>query len=179
MNIKVGQGIRYQAYDKSGLVTDKFALVVDVTESEIVAVPVKAVSLWNGHDYQKAYVCYDELGAEYPRDKDNVRLQDCPPPFSDVTHLPGNLFAYAALDDMQKLLVFDEEKCKKYHVEIVDEGKKISKRDMKNVLNHPWIDQLQKQKLHDARSRGIAELESRLGLNQDDMESPQDDVEFE
>lgn len=84
----------------------------------------------------------------------------------------------SALDDVQKLLVFDEEKCKKYHVEIVDDGAKISKRDMKNVLNHPWIDQLQKEKLHDARRRGIAELESRLGLSQDD-DILKEDTQFE
>lgn len=156
------------------MVHREFALVIGVTEGRITAVPVKCISLWNGHDYQKASVCYDELDAEYPRDKDNVRLRDCPPPFSDVTHLSGNLFAYAALDDMKKLLIFDEERCKKYHVEVVDDGKKISERDMQKVLNHPWTDQLQKEKVSDVRSNRVADLESRFAFNNNDNK----DMEF-
>lgn len=87
--------------------------------------------------------CYDELGAKYPEDKDNVRLKDCPPPFMQLSRgADGGVYALA---DINNPIVFTKEQCIKYHVTVLDKGEKISDRDMNEIFNHPWDEQKQKQ----------------------------------
>lgn len=46
---------------------------------------------------------------------------------------------------MSRMISFDEAKCRAYNVQVIDDGKKISERDMQTVRHHPWPIQAQKE----------------------------------
>lgn len=46
---------------------------------------------------------------------------------------------------MNRMISFDEAKCRAYNVQVIDGGKKISEKDMQTVRHHPWPTQAQKE----------------------------------
>ncbi len=72
MNMKIGQAIRYETDRSIG-----YGVIIRVFENSIEFVDVNYIGR-----YTK---CYDDVGAVYPDDKDNVRLKHCPPPFSKLS----------------------------------------------------------------------------------------------
>ncbi|MBU5446324.1 hypothetical protein [Blautia sp. MSJ-36] len=131
MNIEMGQAITYKN-ERRGI---GYGVIIHSTENSISFVEIDRIT-----EFTK---CYDELGARYPEDKDNVRLKDCPPPFKQLSRgVDGGVYALA---DINNPIVFTKEQCIKYHVTVLDKGEKISDRDMNEIFNHPWDEQKQKQ----------------------------------
>lgn len=134
MNIEKGHAIHYEIPNPY---YEGNAVVIGVTDKNdtIFCVAVERIKRFTK--------CYDEPGARYPEDKDNVRLKDCPPPFKQLSRgVDGGVYALA---DINNPIVFTKEQCEKYHVPVLDKGEKISQRDMDEIFNHPWDEQKQKQ----------------------------------
>lgn len=136
-----------------------YGVIIHSTENSISFVEVDHAT-----EFTK---CYDEPGAKYPEDKDNVRLKDYPSPFKTLSNgREGGIYALADIDNP---IVFTKEQCEKYQVTVID--KEVSKRDMHEIFHHPWIDEMQKQKI----------MERRKGININiiyDDEEKEDDMEY-
>ena len=133
MDFQVGQAISYKygspSYRQQGVI-----IGVDDNTIDIVSVNRK-----NG-----IIKCYDEPGADYYRDRNHVRLRNCPPPFSSLTsNRPGMAYANA---DIENPVMLRKDNLAEYQVQILEDGRKVPKVDMDKIFNHPWEDQLQKQK---------------------------------
>ncbi len=156
MSIEKGHVIHYKISEPY---YEGNAVVIEVSDRNgtIFCVEVKQAT-----EFTK---CYDELGAKYPGDKDNVRLKDCPPPFMRLSRgVEGGVYALADIDNP---IIFTKEQCEKYHVTILDRGEKISQRDMDEIFNHPWIDQKQKElKINESiqrRKERVRDLDDKYG----------------
>lgn len=153
--MKKGQVITYKN-KRRGI---GYGVIIHSTENSISFVEVDRST-----EFTK---CYDEPGAKYPEDKDNVRLKDYPSPFKTLSNgREGGIYALADIDNP---IVFTKEQCEKYQVTVID--KEVSKRDMHEIFHHPWIDEMQKQKI----------MERRKGINIHiiyDDEEKEDDMEY-
>ena len=159
MDFQVGQAISYKygspSYRQQGV-------IIGVDDN---AIDVVSVNRKNG-----IIKCYDEPGADYYRDRNHVRLRNCPPPFSSLTlNRPGMAYANA---DIENPVVLRKDKLTKYQVQILENGRKVPKADMDKIFDHPWEDQLQQQKTM-PRRRGI-------GISRiiDDEEEKEDGMEY-
>ena len=121
-------------------------------------------------DYKDDWVrCYDEVGANYERDRNNVQLKHCPPPFTKVSRgVPGKVYARA---DMENPVILQKSHLPAYSLQILERGTKVPNADMKKILEHPWEDQLQKQKT--MRRRSGIDISSII-----DNEQKEDGMEF-
>ena len=133
MDFQVGQAISYKygspSYRQQGV-------IIGVDDN---AIDVVSVNRKNG-----IIKCYDEPGADYYRDRNHVRLRNCPPPFSSLTsNRPGMAYANA---DIENLVVLHKDNLAEYQVQILEDGRKVPKADMDKIFDHPWIDEMQKQK---------------------------------
>lgn len=158
MDFQVGQAISYKygspSYRQQGVI-----IGVDDNTIDIVSVNRK-----NG-----IIKCYDEPGADYYRDRNHVRLRNCPPPFSSLTsNRPGMAYANA---DIENPVVLRKDNLAEYQVQILESGRKVPKADMDKIFDHPWEDQLQKQKTMHRRS-GV-DISSII-----DNEQKEDGLEF-
>ncbi len=153
MNIEMGQAIMYKN-ERRGI---GYGVIIHSTENSISFIEIDRIT-----EFTK---CYDELGARYPEDKDNVRLKDCPAPFKLLSrNIEGGVYALADVDNP---IVFTKEQCEKYHVTVLDNGATISQRDMDEIFNHPWMDQKQKElKLNESiqkHNERIRDLDDKFG----------------
>lgn len=158
MDFQVGQAISYKygspSYRQQGV-------IIGVDDN---AIDVVSVNRKNG-----IIKCYDEPGADYYRDRNHVRLRNCPPPFSSLTsNRPGMAYANA---DIENPVVLRKDNLAEYQVQILEDGRKVPKADMDKIFDHPWEDQLQKQKTMHRRS-GI-DISSII-----DNEQKEDGMEF-
>lgn len=133
MDFQVGQAISYKygspSYRQQGV-------IIGVDDN---AIDVVSVNRKNG-----IIKCYDEPGADYYRDRNHVRLRNCPPPFSSLTsNRPGMAYANA---DIENPVVLHKDNLAEYQVQILEDGRKVPKADMDKIFDHPWIDEMQKQK---------------------------------
>ena len=121
-------------------------------------------------DYKDDWVrCYDEVGANYERDRNNVQLKHCPPPFTKVSRgVPGRVYAMA---DMENPVILQKSHLPAYSLQILERGTKVPNADMKKIFDHPWEDQLQKQKT--MRRRSGIDISSII-----DNEQKEDGIEF-
>lgn len=121
-------------------------------------------------DYKDDLVrCYDEVGANYERDRNNVQLKHCPPPFTKVSRgVPGKVYARA---DMENPVILQKSHLPAYSLQILERGTKVPNADMKKIFDHPWEDQLQKQKT--MRRRSGIDISSII-----DNEQKEDGMEF-
>ena len=158
MDFQVGQAISYKygspSYRQQGVI-----IGVDDNTIDIVSVNRK-----NG-----IIKCYDEPGADYYRDRNHVRLRNCPPPFSSLTsNRPGMAYANA---DIENPVVLHKDNLAEYQVQILENGRKVPKADMDKIFDHPWEEQLQKQKT--IRRRSGIDISSII-----DNEQKEDGMEF-
>lgn len=140
MDFQVGHAIYY---DGGNPRYSYYGVVVDVNESEVELVHV---------NYKKQYVrCYDEPGADYQKHRNNVQLKNCPHPFTSLSRgFHGMVYANA---DMEHPVVLKKDDLNKYQIRILERGTKVPNADMKKIFNHPWEDQLQKQKTMRSKRR--------------------------
>lgn len=139
MDLQVGQAVRYDYGNPRYM---HYGVIVDVDEKSVGIVDV---------DYKDDLVrCYDEVGANYERDRNNVQLKHCPPPFTKVSRgVPGRVYAMA---DMENPVILQKSHLPAYSLQILERGTKVPNADMKKIFDHPWEDQLQKQKTMRRRS---------------------------
>ena len=121
-------------------------------------------------DYKDDLVrCYDEIGANYERDRNNVQLKHCPPPFTKVSRgVPGKVYAMA---DMENPVILQKSYLSAYSLQILERGTKVPNADMKKYsITHGKISYRQKE----IRSK------RRCGLNivWDDESEKDEDMEF-
>ena len=158
MDFQVGQAISYKygspSYRQQGV-------IIGVDDN---AIDVVSVNRKNG-----IIKCYDEPGADYYRDRNHVRLRNCPPPFSSLTsNRPGMAYANA---DIENPIVLCKDNLAEYQVQILENGRKVPKADMDKIFDHPWEEQLQKQKT--IRRRSGIDISSII-----DNEQKEDGMEF-
>lgn len=158
MELQVGQAVRYDYGNPRYM---HYGVIVDVDEKSIGIVDV---------DYKDDLVrCYDEVGANYERDRNNVQLKHCPPPFTKVSRgVPGKVYARA---DMENPVILQKSHLPAYSLQILERGTKVPNADMKKIFDHPWEDQLQKQKT--MRRRSGIDISSII-----DNEQKEDGMEF-
>lgn len=158
MELQVGQAVRYDSGNPRYM---HYGVIVDVDEKSIGIVDV---------DYKDDLVrCYDEVGANYERDRNNVQLKHCPPPFTKVSRgVPGRVYAMA---DMENPVILQKSHLPAYSLQILERGTKVPNADMKKIFDHPWEDQLQKQKT--MRRRSGIDISSII-----DNEQKEDGMEF-
>lgn len=133
LKIKEGQGVFYKGCRNA----IRNGIVINVSENSIDVALVHPIKLRDK--------CYDDEGAIKEKHKDNVRLKDCPPPFSVAYQRSENgLYCYA---DMDNLIHIKESEFESINLGIVDDGAVITEHMMEEIKNHPWQDQLQKQKV--------------------------------
>ena len=139
MELQVGQAVRYDSGNPRYM---HYGVIVDVDEKSVGIVDV---------DYKDNFVrCYDEVGANYERDRNNVQLKHCPPPFTKISRgVPGRVYAMA---DMENPVILQKSHLSAYSLQILERGTKVPNADMKKIFEHPWEDQLQKQKTMRRRS---------------------------
>ena len=158
MDFQVGQAISYKygspSYRQQGV-------IIGVDDN---AIDVVSVNRKNG-----IIKCYDEPGADYYRDRNHVRLRNCPPPFSSLTsNRPGMAYANA---DIENPIVLCKDNLAEYQVQILENGRKVPKADMDKIFDHPWEEQLQKQKT--IRRRSGIDISSII-----DNDQKEDGMEF-
>lgn len=158
MELQVGQAVRYDSGNPRYM---HYGVIVDVDEKSIGIVDV---------DYKDDLVrCYDEVGANYERDRNNVQLKHCSPPFTKVSRgVPGRVYAMA---DMENPVILQKSHLPAYSLQILERGTKVPNADMKKIFDHPWEDQLQKQKT--MRRRSGIDISSII-----DNEQKEDGMEF-
>lgn len=139
MDLQVGQAVRYDYGNPRYM---HYGVIVNVDEKSVGIVDV---------DYKDDLVrCYNEVGANYERDRNNVQLKHCPPPFTKVSRgVPGRVYAMA---DMENPVILQKSHLPAYSLQILERGTKVPNADMKKIFDHPWEDQLQKQKTMRRRS---------------------------
>lgn len=132
MSFKVGQGIRYIQRGYHGYL---YGVILDVSDTHITFAKV----------YEADHIlCYDDMGASYDKHRDNVRLKDCPLPFSAVScGVSGGAYVYANADAYIK---WDALQCKQHHVEVIDGGHTVTESMMNEIKHHPWQEQPEKEK---------------------------------
>lgn len=158
MELQVGQAVRYDSGNPRYM---HYGVIVDVDEKSVGIVDV---------DYKDDWVrCYDEVGANYEMDRNNVQLKHCPPPFTKVSRgVPGKVYARA---DMENPVILQKSHLPAYSLQILERGTKVPNADMKKIFDHPWEDQLQKQKT--MRRRSGIDISSII-----DNEQKEDGMEF-
>ena len=78
--------------------------------------------------------------------------------------------AYANAD-IENPVVLRKDNLAEYHVQILEDGRKVPKADMDKIFYHPWEEQLQKQKT--MRRRSGIDISSII-----DNEQKEDGMEF-
>lgn len=141
MSLKVGQG--FVIYQQK---REYYGLVINVTDDAVEYVSVRAVN----DGVQPTVKCYDDMGAVYPKDKDNVRLTSCPPPFSNVC---GGVSKDCCISDAYAVADMDHvhsvsKMCFETLCDIIDNGVCISDKDMETVRHHHMENPLQKEKTY-------------------------------
>lgn len=159
MDLQVGQAVRYDYGNPRYM---HYGVIVDVDEKSVGIVDV---------DYKDDLVrCYDEVGANYERDRNNVQLKHCPPPFTKVSRgVPGRVYAMA---DTENPVILQKSHLPAYSLQILERGTKVPDSDMKKIFDHPWEDQLQQQKT--MRRRSGIDISSII----DNEEKEEDGMEF-
>ena len=109
MELQVGQAVRYDYGNPRYM---HYGVIVDVDEKSVGIVDV---------DYKDDLVrCYDEVGANYEMDRNNVQLKHCPPPFTKVSRgVPGKVYARA---DMENPVILQKSHLPAYSLQILERG---------------------------------------------------------
>ena len=109
-----------------------YGVVMAQTDGVLDVVPV--------HGLSSDMKCYDEGGAVKARHRDNVRLRDCPPPFTLLCAFAERSGCYAHADPAAAIR-FSPDDVMARGLVVVDGGAKVSERDMAEIRDHPWRDE--------------------------------------
>lgn len=117
--------------------------------------------------------CYNDVGAVKERDKDNVRLNDCPADFKFYAgHEKLGAYVYADMDNLGELT---KEQCKFYDVNPMLDGDGnflyVSKPMYKEIRSHPWQEQYEEEFVRDSSSD--SSLQMKLALKAEEQRKKQ------
>ena len=146
-NIESGQGFEW--YDHKGV--RRYGVILNTSVSNVEAVLVVPCIRDN-----YTLVSYDDANAKESRDKHHVRLNSCPPPFSDLgTYYDlrrGKMSNAMAIANLDNTISFSNEffnqRCR-----ILDDGVTISDKDMYRIWNHPFPRQPEKELVYADRRK--------------------------
>ena len=130
-----GQGIEWISR-VGGRAVRHVDLLVE-SDQGLMAVPVRPVKPWTK--------CYDDAGAVYATDRDNVRLAYSPDMFTKLrdSSESGQCYVYADLSQARSasraFLALN-------HATLLDDGRKIDDKDMRSVKCHPWPQEPQQER---------------------------------
>ena len=167
MNIEIGQGFRRQRPDGA---RPFYGLVTGLSDGRVSFVPVMDIYDLSGVRLGRIR-CYDDPDAVEKTDKDNVRLESCPPPFSafgTYSNKDGKPISNSvAIADMRReqsvpMAVFVR------GAEVIDGGAKVSDYDMARVYSHPWQSRNQRERI--CKDMTEMNLDSGPDAKQDDPE---------
>lgn len=164
-DLKAGQSVVWQCgptvYGADGTAMDsiQYGLVVAAGGGRVGIIGVDAVD----RNFTRFY---DSVDADPDKDKDNVQLKDCPPPFTELCILsetyrnedydvdgaiegrvpiaPGGAYAIARFSG-ESLHVFDQADLDRLGVEMADPDHPVSDRDMRAVMSHDVDSVLQRE----------------------------------
>lgn len=118
-------------------------IVIGTTDDHIEVLPVRPLN--------ENIKCYDDCGAIKNIHQHNVRLRDCPPPFDAAyKRFSEGLYVYANLEESLK---FDSKACNDLNMTVVDKGSYITEDMLEELYNHPWSEQLEKEKVLSFKDR--------------------------
>lgn len=124
---KDGSSVAWLAND-----TIRYGVVVRGTAVSVDIVPV--------YRLDSGIKCYDEGGANSVRDKNNVRLRDCPPPFSELCAQVDKNACYALAAAGACCTMYIEEMSEN-GLDFMRDGTRVSDRDFADILDHFWRDE--------------------------------------
>lgn len=117
------------------------------------------------------HICYNEPGANYDLHRDNVKLRDCPPPFTELMSVAEHgSFVHA---DVKKLRRLSKQKCEAYGVIVLDDGITVTNDMMRELWNHPWHDDLHRELSRNPK-RIYGDGNRRRGLDIDGVDMSDD-----
>lgn len=155
---EVGQGISWTPREEG---FDLYGIVLDSDRHGLLVLEVLPLG-----PYDK---CYDDLDADRRIHADNVRLFDCPPPFSKIVEETMRRCGYdrkgyvvATVDDPIELSIDD---VNMLNVRIIDGGEKVSERLMHEIYHHPWPTQLEREKAVSKANDRAGMAEAAFGLD--------------
>lgn len=156
IEIHIGQGIKYDSR-RTGC---EYGIVIDVGNSCINIAPVYSI--------ESDTKCYNDAGAVKEKHEHNVRLKDCPPPFSALCRRSERgVYCYANMKETQH---FNQNDCINRNVTVIDNGACITKGMMEEILKHPWQNHPEKEKINHRSRIGVAGL-----CNEDEVDESKDD----
>ena len=141
MSVQIGQGF----VRKRGSTGTFYGLVVGKHDDLIDYIHVDRIY----EDSRGRIRCYDDGDAIKDQDEHHVRLDSCPPPFSAFGSFRNyngetrsNAVAFADMSNVRSLPsgLFENGACK-----IIDNGAKVSEKDMDVVYNHPWSSRMHRE----------------------------------
>lgn len=119
-----------------------YALVVGTHDAVVDYITVGPIYRTGRRDVR----CYDDEDAIKEQDEHHVQLDSCPPPFSVFGYIKNqdgktksNIVAFADMSNVKTLPIqlFENGTCK-----IIDNGKKVSEKDIDTIYNHPWASRM-------------------------------------
>lgn len=165
LNLEVGQGIKYCKSDRNNKLSYHYGLIINTTDNSIGFLNVLPSFRKIGFGEEYKVPCYKDGNALYEKHRNNVRLEGYLSVFTELSNgRKDGVYVYA---DIEHPVIYDAEDCKIHKVAGIDGNEKISKEAMAEVLNHPWIDQPQKEKLH---RRPLPDVPENIRSPQDDMQ---------
>ena len=145
MNIEVGQGFVRRQKGKP-----EYNLIVGTDGDKIEFIQVLPAYTVVGGTLCRN-ICYDEPDAIEEKHKDNVRLESCPPPFSNFKTIKltngQSMSNSVAIADMGNVKSCSLGYFNTAHYKIIDGGAKVSEMDMNRVYNHPWASRNQRERV--------------------------------
>lgn len=133
--LEKNQILRWQIHDHNGQPLYRYVIVQDIVDGKALVAPVFPTDMHTK--------CYNEKGAMYERDKDNVLLRYSTELCED-THRRSIRGCFAVADNEHPVSLtqtFFDKNC-------VDnmKGILVDERDAEKLDHHPWPEQLQKEK---------------------------------
>lgn len=117
-----GQGISWTSSDG----TDMYGAIVVKKDGSIRVVPVSPL--------KSGDKCYNDVGIVKGDANYLVRMKDCPPPFSDVCQ-DSALGQCYVLANPKCAIGFSDKQLLASHAALVDDGKRLSKRDFQAIFD--------------------------------------------
>lgn len=117
----------------------QYAVVLDIRNGVAEIAPVFACD--------DGVKCYDDPDADRINDKDNVRLKDCPPPFSLLCLSADNGSCFVDASDRARLN-WPVDYLRQI-ADRIDAGFLVSDRDIAEIYDHPFPAQMEKEKMFD------------------------------
>lgn len=135
-DLYVGDALQWQsgkAYKRGSNI--RYGVVLSISEDK------KRAMIANVFISDGKLKCYDEQGASYEQDRNNVRLKHAPPPFHTICRF-DQVDKPIGTHDPQHPTIIDDNFLEVNKVGFEDVWyRRLNKQDIAELLNHPWPEQ--------------------------------------